>query len=210
MIIAQIATIPERKRTFEIAYGSLSWQVDKIRFYPNSPTDGWKFKGLNETDLDDTILICDDDIKYPVNFAQAMKAALSIYEGMTGKPCIVTCMGKNLKARPIESFYGDEVECFKTFEENSTHRLVEIPGTCAMAFKRSTCPDLDETFFPSINSDIWMGIYCKQRSIPCYVIPHRANWLTNLMPLLPADTPSVFDRFKDNDKHMTDAVNKYL
>jgi len=55
-----------------------------------------------------------------------------------------------------------------------------------------------------------MGIYCKINAIPCYVIPHKGEWLTNLMPMLPAETPSVFDRFKNNDQHMTELVNKFL
>lgn len=203
MIIAQIATIPSRESTLEITIKSLCSQVDRISIEPNSPTDGMKFKMNGIKNSDDILVICDDDIKYPQNFVSTMLTYLR--HGI-----VVTCMGKNLKPRPIKSFYRDELECFKTFEDNDKLRQVEIPGTCAMLFQRSTCPDLDHTYFKSINSDIWMGIYCKENNIPCYVIPHKGDWLINLMPLLPADTPSVFDRFKNNDKHMTQLINERL
>jgi hypothetical protein len=203
MIIAQIATIPEREPILGMAVASLYGQVDMIHVETNSPMDGMKFKASGLRTSDDIVFICDDDIKYPPDFVKVMLSHL--------KPgIVVTVMGKILKPRPIKSFYRDELECFKTFENNPAMVQVEIPGTCGMAFHRATCPDLDETYFKSINSDIWMGIYCKDRGIPCYVIPHRADWLTNLMPLLPVDTPSVFDRFKDNDGEMTQLVNDRL
>lgn len=205
MIIAQIATIPEREKTLQIAVESLYGQVDIVHVIPDSPTDGWKFKGIESYDLEDIILICDDDIKYPPDFAEKMIGYLDFLGGG-----VVTCMGKNLKPRPIGSFYRDELECFKTFSDVKEFHQVEISGTCALAFRRKTFPDLTYKYFESINSDIWLGVYCKDRDIPCFVVPHSFDWLTNLMPLLPIDTPSVFDRFKNNDKHMTDLVNKKL
>jgi hypothetical protein len=203
MIIAQMATIPTREKTMRIAAESLTKQVDDIWVYKLSPTDGWKFRMEGVKSHDDIIFICDDDIRYPPDYVATMLRHLKQGE-------VITCMGKNLKPRPIKSFYRDELNCFKTFEDNLYMEQVEIPGTCAMAFHRSTCPDIDHTYFKSINSDIWMGIYCKDNNIPCFVVPHRGDWLTNLMPLLPADTPSVFDRFKDNDQHMTELINTRL
>ena len=203
MIVAQIASIPEREITLRKAVKSLNKQVDLVRMFRDSPSDGFKFKLLGEIPLDDIIFICDDDIEYPVDYVATMMKYL--------RPgTVITCMGKILKPRPISSFYRDELSCYKTFEDNDCMVQVEIPGTCAMAFHRSTCPDLDHTYFQSINSDIWMGIYCKEHNIPCYVIPHKGEWLTNLMPMLPDDTPSVFDRFKNNDQHMTQLVNERL
>jgi hypothetical protein len=203
MKIAQFATIPQRANTLKIAARSMAGQVDLVRVFYDSKTDGNKFKNLTEFSNDEVIFICDDDIQYPADYVKTMMQYL--------KPGIViTCMGKIMKPRPIASFYRDEALCYKTFETCEELTRVEIPGTCAMAFYRSTCPDLDSSFFQSLNSDIWMGIYCKVNTIPCYVIPHKADWLTNLMPMLPVETPSVFDRFKNNDKHMTDLVNQYI
>jgi hypothetical protein len=232
MIIAQIATIPTRIDTVLKAAFSLMYQVDLVRIIINGDwkgkqgdlvrkipphgnilclmpegheigSDGWKFYDLKGFKPDTLIIICDDDIMYPPDFVKTMEEELGPGE-------VITVMGKNLKPRPIKSFYRDELECFKTFECNRWDEQVEIPGTCGMAFMKSTCPDLDHTFFKSMNSDIWMGIYCKMNKIPCFVIPHKADWLTNLMPELPPGTPSVFDRYKDNDGEMTALVNKYL
>jgi len=203
MIIVQIATIPERSGLIQRVINSLKNQVDEVKVVHNSTTDGMKFYNHGLRSPDDIIFICDDDIIYPSGYVSTMLTYL--------KPGIViTCMGKIMRPRPIESFYRDELIGYKTFETNDKMAQVEVPGTCAMAFHRSTCPDLDHTYFKSINSDIWMGIYCKENNIPCYVIPHKADWLTNLMPMLPLETPSVFDRFKNNDTHMTELINTRL
>lgn len=203
MVVAQIATIPERYETLRIARTSLITQVDLIRIFYDSPTDGWKFKNLRELSPDDIIIVCDDDIEYPPDFVSTLLSYL--------KPgIVVTVMGKNLNPRPVESYYKANAEYYRTFYDNENLVQVEIPGTCGLAFHRSTCPDLDHHYFKSINSDVWMGVYCKEHNIPAYVIPHSGGWLTNLMPMLPKDTPSVFERFHDNDQHLTDLVNQRL
>lgn len=224
MVIAQIATTSGRSDTLKAAISSLVNQVDLIRVICNGTepvkqhhgavyitpdgsatrSDGWKFYGLTEFKADDIILICDDDIYYPSIFTRVMIAALE-----TG-PGVYTVMGKIMQPRPVKSFYRGEFICFRTFEKNWLYERVEIPGTCGMAFYAGTCPGLDHTFFKSMNSDIWMGIYCRQNNIPCYVIPHSAEWLTNLMPALPPDTYNVFDTYKDNDSHMVELINKYF
>jgi hypothetical protein len=200
MIIAQIATIPERERTLDIAARSLYPQVHLLKVIRNSKSDGKKFTGLGNYKPDDIIIVCDDDIEYPPDFVETLLSYL--------KPgIVVTVMGKIMKPRPIENYYTDFETCYRTFSEVEELVQVEVPGTCGLAFHRSTCPDLDDTYFKSINSDVWMAVYCKEKSIPAYVIPHKADWLKNLMPLLPKKTPSVFDRFEFNCQHMTDLIN---
>jgi hypothetical protein len=203
MIVAQIATIPGREKTLQIAIDSLFMQVDKVRIYPNSISDGLKFSNLKEFKDNDIIFICDDDICYPADFVETMMQYLRY-------GVVVTIMGKIMKSRPIQSYCRDELFCAKTFEENKELVQVEVPGTCGMAFYKSTCRDLDHTWFKSMNSDIWMAKYCKENKIPCYVIPHPADWVKNLMPLLPPDSPNVWDQFKDNDKPLTDLINSFL
>jgi hypothetical protein len=204
MNIAQIATIPGREFTVEIAERSLWPQVDVVNVIRNSPTDGLKFSGLTNYSLNDVVFICDDDIGYPPDYVKVMLSYL--------KPGIViTCMGKVLHKTPIESYYHSGAkESYKALEDCHNGAMVDIPGTGVMAFHRATCPNLDETYFKSIGSDVWMGVYCKLNKIPCYVIPHRAEWLTNLMGLLPKESPSVFGRYKNNDSHMTELINKYF
>jgi len=236
MVIAQIATIPSRQETVIKAAYSLTHQVDQVRLILNGDwhghegelirrlpphgnikcilpegreqgSDGWKFYGLTELPLDTIVLICDDDIQYPKDFARVMYA--HIYKHID-IPAVYTVMGKIMKPRPVDSYYSSELKCFRTFEDNEFYEFVEIPGTCGMVFGRSDCPDLDHTFFKSMNSDVWMGVYCKQKGITPYVVPHPGDWLTNLMPLLPKDTPNVFDSLKDNDDHLKQLINTYL
>lgn len=204
MIIAQMATIPSRELTVRIAAKSLENQVDIVRVFRDSPSDGYKFKRLTEFSNDEIIFICDDDIEYPADYVTTMMKYL--------RPGIViTCMGKIMKPRPIESFYRDELIGYKTFDDIDYLRKVEVPGTGSMAFHRSTCPNLDHEYFKIKNcADIWMAIYCKENNIPVFVIPHRANWLINLMPILPLDTPNIFDSLKNDDGEITELINDRL
>lgn len=233
MIVAQIATIPSRSKTVLTAAYSLMFQVDHVNLILNGPwrkrditelknriprhtninvilpdgyekgSDGWKFYGLKKYSPETYFVIADDDIEYPEDFVATMK---EMHKGNE----VLTVMGKILKPRPIRSFYRDELKCFKTFEENEKIERVEIPGTCGMLLQRYCCDDLDHTFFKSVNSDVWMGVYCKQKNLPAFVVPHSANWLKNLMPELPQNTPSVFDTYKNADGHMTEVINRYL
>jgi len=203
MIIAQIATMPGREKTLEIACNSLKNQVNFLKVIKNAPLDGMKFAGLKDYSMDDIIFVCDDDIEYPPDFVETMVRHLSY-------GAVYTVMGKILKPRPIQSYYQDYEKLYQTFDDNEKLVEVEIPGTCGMVFHRSTCPDLDGTFFKSMNSDIWMAIYCKEHNIPAFVVPHKGDWLKNLMPMLPKDTFSVYNNFHDNDKEMTDLINERL
>ena len=209
-VIAQIATLKSRSFTLAKAVESLVRQGVKVKVIQNGPgtdrpmSDGWKFYNVNQHK--GYVLICDDDILYPSDFAEKMIEKVEEYD----RKAVITCMGKIMKPRPIKSFYHDELVCFKTFETLTEDREVKIPGTCAMAFHSSTCPDLDHTYFQSMNSDIWMGKYCKERGIKMIVTAHAGDWLTNLMPLNPPGTFSVFDEFKNNDEVMTYVVNSFL
>jgi hypothetical protein len=169
-----------------------------------NPCDGWKFYKVNQHQ-DAYILICDDDIYYPDDFALRMVGKVDEYD----RKAVVTCMGKIMQPRPIESFYRNESMCFKTFETNGEDTPVEIPGTCAMAFHSSLIASLDHTFFKSMNSDIWMGVWCRQNNVPAIVIEHRGDWLKDLTPLNSTGW-SVFDAHKDNDSEMTAVVNRYF
>ena len=232
-LIAQMATIAGRNSSRVASIRSIIKQVDElhliynggvffennehigrkfppiIQHYPSGagacPSDGWKFYGV-ERHEDAYILICDDDILYPDDFAQTMISKVEQFD----RTAVVTCMGKILKSRPIRSFYRDEAACFKTFETNEIDVRVEIPGTCAMAFHSDTVKGLSRDTFRSMNSDIWMGVWCKQNRVPAIVIEHSGDWLKDLTPLNAPGGWSVFDRYKNDDKHMTDLINEHF
>lgn len=235
MIIVQLATIPSRTSIISRVVASLIDQVDLINlavaidpdmpaqielnhpnitrshgkinptFHDNSLQDAARWINA-PTDPGHYVLVCDDDIEYPSNYVQEMTGYM---KSPFNNRVILSCMGKKLKPRPIQSFFKDEVLCLKTFEKVSAFYSVEIPGACAMVYHTDRIvitPDDIE----SPNSDICTGVIAKRKGVQCFVVPHSADWLTNLMPLLPPDTYNMFDQYKVDDSALTRYVNDNL
>lgn len=236
MIIVQLATIPSRRAILPRVLKSLINQVDRIllavavavpqgepdsieigditsdearrihvTFHDNSLQDAARWINA-PTDPGHYVLVCDDDIEYPSNYVQEM---MGYMKSPFNNRVILSCMGKKLKPRPIQSFFKDEVLCLKTFEKVSAFYSVEIPGACAMIYHTDRIvitPDDIE----SPNSDICTGVIAKRKGVQCFVVPHSADWLTNLMPLLPPDTYNMFDQYKVDDSALTRYVNENL
>lgn len=177
----------------------------KITFHDNSLQDGSKFINA-PTEPGHYVLVCDDDIAYPPNFAEHMTRLL--HDPFKDR-AILSCMGKVLAPRPIRSYFKDEIACMKTFETQKALYAVEIPGTCAMGY----CTDhvvITTKAMKSPNSDICVSVWAKQNGVRCYTIPHSGNWLTDLTSLLPEGSPSMFDRYKGDDSELTAYVNAHL
>lgn len=236
MIIVQLATIPSRTSILSRVIGSLINQVDIINLavtvepgrarkcelmHPNITIESYKkirityhdnslqdaARWINaRTDPGHYVLVCDDDIEYPPDYASRM---IRYMQAPFNNRAILSCMGKKLKSRPIQSFFKDEVLCLKTFEKCNAFFTVEVPGACAMVYHTSRITiTLEEIESP--NSDICVGVIAKRKGVQCFVIPHEADWLTNLMPLLPADTYNMFDQYKVDDSMLTRYVNDNL
>jgi len=234
MIIAQIATIPERACILKRVLRSLVRQVDEIRlavavdlidddkafaadagflkhpkikvtYHDNSLQDGAKFINA-PLEKGHHVLVCDDDIEYPANFAESM---VKICKEPFKDHAILTVMGKNLAPRPVPNYFKSEIQCFKTFEKVKEFAQVEIPGTCGMVY----CTDnvvISVKDMLSPNSDLCVGAWAHRHGVRCYVIPHGEGWLRDLTPDLPAGSPNMFDRYKDNDSQLTEFINKNL
>src|SRR5882672_4127002 len=175
----------------------------KITFHDNSLQDGSKFINA-PTKQGHYVLVCDDDIAYPPNFAEHMTKLL--HDPFKDK-AILSCMGKILAPRPIRSYFKDEIACMKTFETQKALYAVEIPGTCAMVY----CTDhviITTEAMLSPNSDICVGVWAKQHGVRCYTIPHSGGWLTDLTSLLPEGSPNMFDRYKGDDSELTAYINQ--
>lgn len=241
MIIAQLASIPERHSILHRVISSLIDQVDEIRlalhvpmehltgrddeadrfpysvpkwmhhakikltFHDNHLQDGSKFlKAPKEPGH--YVLVCDDDIAYPPNFAEHM---IGLLKNPFKDRVILTCMGKVLRSRPIASYFKDELACMKTFETQKSIYAVEIPGTCAMVY----CTDhvvITSEDMKSPNADICVGAWAKAHGVRNYVTPHHADWLIDLTSLLPEGSPNMFDRYKEDDSVLTKFINENL
>jgi hypothetical protein len=192
----------------KFSYKVQSWMKHpriKITFHDNTFEDGSKFINA-PTERGHYVLVVDDDIAYPDNFASHM---ISLLDDPFKRKSILTCMGKVLNPRPIKSYFRDEMFCAKTFETQKAIYAVEIPGTCAMAYHTDHVVITTETM-KSPNSDICVGAWAKQHGVRCYVIPHAGIWLTDLTSLLPEGSTNMFDRYKEDDSLLTAYVNNNL
>ncbi len=236
MIIAQLATIPERSSILERVVKSIIDQVDRLNiamamnlvdddiiaaahalpeflinpkimvtFHDNTLQDGAKFINA-PTDQGHTVIVIDDDIEYPGNFVEMMMNYLA--HPFNGR-AILSVMGKKLSPKPVPNYFKSEIFCKKTFEEIREFWSVEIPGTCGMIYStdRVVITPADMT---SPNADLCVGAIAKARGIQCFVVPHEATWLLDMTPLLPAGSPNMFDRYKEDDSILTKFINANL
>jgi hypothetical protein len=219
MITLQCASMPQRLYSLTRMLNSILPQVDRARVilnnydrvpliclnekvevirHDNSGEDGSRFI---KADTNDYTIMCDDDIEYPPNFVDYMKAKHAIHGGM------VTIMGKNLKPRPIKSYYRDELIHYATFKEVTEDVQVEIPGMCGTFWG----PDIkiSNQDCPVPNSDVCVAVAAKRKGFKITVVSHRADFVTNLMPYVPG-TPSIFEKYCKDDSAQTAFINAHL
>lgn len=222
MIRAYTATIPQRVKTLKISIESILPQVDFIQvvlnnfktvpaflkhpritcvFGDNSLEDGSRFKNIAQ---DGYVMVFDDDIQYPPDYLQTMIGHCETLDA------IVTPMGKVLKPRPVNHYYKDIQETYKTFQEVTGFHRVDVPGACGILWNADEVKITDDIITPELHhSDICVGKWAKENNVPCYVVPHAADWLKNLLPMVPK-SPTIYAKYRNNDKILTDFVNEYL
>ncbi len=230
-ITAQLATIPEREETCRQVVGSLLPQVDKIRialnnyskdgafykpewaehekieclFTDNSLMDGYKFSKANEND--GYVLICDDDILYPPDFAETMVKHLDNFSS----PVVLSIMGKNLIPRPMGSYALGKHEFFRAFEMHTTFKKCELIGMCGAIYHTDYCK-INETHMKVTDSDVCMSVYCDQHHIKKYVVPHAGDWCGDLMEGAAENIPTMWlhNKAEKRDREITDYLNENL
>lgn len=228
-----MASLPDRQKTLVKAVRSLIDQVDTIQLgltgdyintmlaieksipnpdatskikivsHDNTLQDGARF--INAAAKRGYCLVCDDDILYPPDFVTTM---IKQYEQLP-KPGFLTVMGKVLKPRPLKSYYKGWAQNYRTFDEVNLLQLVDIPGCCGILWHTDHIM-VDQRAMVIPNSDVCLGVYARSVGFPCYVIPHKADWLKDLMVELPKDTLSIFGKYRRNDKVQTDFINKWM
>jgi hypothetical protein len=173
-----------------------------ILHHDNSLKDGSRFIGAHKKP--GYCMVCDDDIEYPPDFVNSMIATYN-----STPMGFLTVMGKNLKPRPLQSYYKGWAENYKTFSEVKELTRVDIPGCCGILW-HTDIVQVNETDMNVPNSDVCVGVLAKQRGLLSYVIPHTSTWLKNLMPELPKNTLDIYKTYKNNDKLQTDYINRWM
>ena len=229
MTSAFTATIPQRVSTLKKSITSMLPQVDRIQvvlnnfssvpeflkhekitcvFSDNSLEDGSRFKNIQNSN--GGIIVFDDDIQYPPDYVSEMQRHCDVLRAKYNTPVIVAPMGKVLKTRPIDHYYQDIEKSYKTFSDVGDYHQVDVPGACGIFWSSHDVPITEEIITPEIHhSDICVGAFAKQHGILCFVVPHRAGWLKNLMPEI-SRSPTIYGKYRRNDEKLTEFVNKWI
>ena len=207
-VYACLTTISDRTKSLEQTVNSLLPQVTKLFIYLHGYTPvtlppflenekielaydlEWGDKGDIDKfhfvrDLEGYILICDDDLIYPEDYAKRMILAIGRYE----RKAIITCHGTTVFPLPIANYYMDRI-CYPCLVEVPNEVEVQIPGTGVMGFHTDIKFDpilVNKT--PNM-ADIWIAIWARTKEIPIYVEPHTAGWIKESEHIKQADTIS--------------------
>lgn len=193
MITASMATIPSRKDILRKSVESIYPQVDKIHIafnyrdepipewiqeYPNieysvhdnSMGDAAKFYGAHGAN--GYVLIVDDDMLYPPDFASKLLGKVDRYS------CVV-CVAGSMMPGKVNSYYKDRkiVATARTKKQCKSDTFVHIGTTCGMAYNTEHITFPLSVFEKPNMADVWMSIHCHRQSIKILCIKKNQDWL---------------------------------
>jgi GR25 family glycosyltransferase involved in LPS biosynthesis len=194
--IASLATIPSRREMLSDCVASLLLQCDKVRVflnnYPDVPSDllhprveirrsqDWDDKGdagkfgwLDCEAEPGYRIIADDDLIFPVDFADKMTAVVARH----GNRAIAGVHGILLK-QPIKEYYDPESRSAFFFEAPlMRERTVHVLGTNALCYHSATLGMRWSDFmFPNM-ADIFLARYAQKRSLPMVAVERPHHWV---------------------------------
>src|SRR6185369_715852 len=125
----------------EVAHALTDWQLYrkqlfpfelKLKFSGGGPdmADNAKFHFLNAVTEPELYLPCDDDIIYPADYVERIKADIAKHPGH-----IITYHGRIILAKGLEYYHAHQ--CFKFFKNQELDYPVDIAGTGVCAFNTS-------------------------------------------------------------------------
>lgn len=225
MIIAAMATMPQRLHLLEKAISSIRPQVDVVRVYLNSfdevpsflkPEEGFLAKNFLGDIGDagkffwfdkggfDYYLTADDDILYPPDYVMRL---VEEFEARHQK-AIVGVHGF-VFSEPIESYVTSRAEKYKCTYGLASARSVHIIGTATAILNRTTIK-LSLKDFPRHNmADLQLAIIAQKQQVPMVVISRDENWIQELQDAAPKHGFSIWkEAKKDGGRMLADVANK--
>lgn len=200
MIIAGMATMPDRLFYLEQVVEAVRPQVDVLRVYLNNFVevppflkseeacmsqdalgdlgDAGKFYWVNGGAGDYTHYVTlDDDIGYPQDYVATLKSECDIRGGQS----IVGVHGSEF-TNPIEDFVTSRKNRYRFYESLDKAQSVHMLGTATTMWCRNAI-QLGPDDFPLKNmGDLQLAIAAQKQQVPLVAIPRLANWMTELRP----------------------------
>jgi hypothetical protein len=198
---ASMATIPSRVDSLVQAATSLLGQVDGLLIYCNGHSREQVPELLREHDkvvitgtpegladlgaegkfygavVPDTYhLICDDDLRYPPNYAETMIGAIERH----GRAAVVAAHGSVLTSPLAKTFRASRRHVYHFGDAVAEDRPVHLVGTGCCAFHASTI-EVSVGWFGHRNMvDPYFALLCQQENVPRVVIAKPKGWIRQL------------------------------
>lgn len=224
MIIAKMASIPERVSQLESTIKKFLKQVNKIEVYLNNYTSipGFLknkkievFTSQEYGDIGDIgkfyqieracgyILTIDDDLIYPKNYIDCMISKIEFYQ----RKALVCVHANTLPKHKLSSYYKEKkgLHFQKCLEKDIK---VDIPGTGTLGFHTEHISLSRQIFLSRNMTDIWLAAYAKKNNIPVISIERSDNWLQQACGK--EFNRSIYLSSFQNDSYQTQVVNDLL
>lgn len=144
-------------------------------------------------------LACDDDIIYPPDYVEVMKAAV-----LRDPKAIHSCHGRNFTRFPVRSYYREGVK-YHCLADVSYSGTLHCAGTGVMAFMSDAIDLQPQDFGNGFMADIWLAKAAARQGVPLRMVPHRAGWLKLTGMVKEEDT--IWAKFHNNDSVQTNEIN---
>lgn len=221
MIIAGMATIPERESTLQIVLDSIAPQVDLLELalndYKSVPYWLGKYENvlptLTSNEMGDAnkflrvddytnhyYFSCDDDIEYPSDYVERYIKAIN------SNGCLVTVHGSDIPNRKLQSYYSGKVMRSHCLNQLSKAVFVDIAGSGVSAFHTSFLKLRYKRFKAANMADIWMSMQAHEQGVKRLALKHGAGWIKGG---LNEGRATIYETHKGKDKIQTEIVNGF-
>lgn len=144
------------------------------------------------------VLICDDDLYYPPNYADYMIEKIDQYD----RQYVISLHGRTFLNNPIESYYEGRQERVMCLGVSTEDKLMQVCGTGVTAFHSDTLNISMDDFESKNMADVWFAIACEKQGVGRMVVASPRGYLTSFRP-----EDSIHLRMRGNDQRQVEAMN---
>lgn len=219
MIVAGMATIPDRLNTLELVLDSITPQVEilwlSLNGFDRTPKLLAKYKNVNAVIMSNEMgdankflkvdscegyyFSLDDDIIYPKDYVETYIKAIDEHR------CLVSIHGCKIPPRKIQSYYGGKIQkahCLNTCGQVE----VDICGSGVAAFHTDYFRPSYKRFEAANMADIWLSMQAHEQGVKRLCLAHKAGWIKGG---LNKGRSTIYDTHKHSDSIQTEVVNGF-
>ena len=201
MIVAGIATMPERLPYLEGVVNAIRPQVDVLRVYLNNfdevpgflaPDEGClsedaagdlgaegKFYWVDDHEKHNFThyLTVDDDLGYPPDYVARLVEEFEARD----RRAIVGVHGSEFED-PIQDFVTSRKARYRFYEPLEDARCVHLLGTATTMLSKETISLSMDDFSLRNTTDLQLAITAQEQAVPMIVVPRSKDWVKEVRP----------------------------